>query len=282
MNVHTRFLLETQRWTLGMQPSSPQLPATSENVPSSQKGVASTLRIKAPDQFPQIAQALSSFSSVDSDLPPFDRTAAQRSAKKNMKKLSLNLPSAQASVLSLSSTDTPPTSRDKPRRPSIASLPAISVFHRRDEDPGSPVPYADGPVQVIPGVWIGSEDNARDWTGLLQRRIRFILNVAKEVLSPFDAFPASQALRSTISTPDFRSRGESDPTYYPPHVPSGRPGMHYLKLDWSHGQQDLVNHGFKDGMAFVDAALDRGEGCLIQYALLDIRLRLVMINRFLA
>jgi tyrosine-protein phosphatase len=181
---------------------------------------------------------------------------------------------------SLSSTETPPTSRDKPRRPSIASLPAISLLHRRDEDPGSPVPYVDGPVQVIPGVWIGSEDNARDWGGLLERRIRSILNVAKEVASPFDAFPASQALRSSISTPDFRSRAESDPMYYPPHVPSGRPGMHYLKLDWSHGQQDLVNHGFKDGMAFVDAALERGEGCLIQYDLRCLS-RCTMINHLL-
>ena len=253
-----------------MQPSSPQLPATSENVLSKRKGVASTLRIQAPAQFPQIALALgdsnpSTFSSADSDFPPFDKTAAQRSAKENMKKLSLNLPSAQSSVQSLSSTDIPPSSRDKPRRPSIASLPAISLFRRRDEDPGSPIPYADGPVQIIPGVWIGSEDNARDWKGLVERRIRSILNVAKEVSSPFDAFPASQALRSVVSTPDFRSRGESDATYYPPHVPSGRPGMHYLKLDWSHGQQDLVNHGFIEGMAFVDAALDRGEGCLVQY-----------------
>jgi tyrosine-protein phosphatase len=40
--------------------------------------------------------------------------------------------------------------------------------------------------------------------------------------------------------------------------------MHYLKLQWSHGQHDLVDHGFKDGMAFADAALARGEGCLIQ------------------
>ncbi|KAJ3481476.1 hypothetical protein NLJ89_g12208 [Agrocybe chaxingu] len=39
--------------------------------------------------------------------------------------------------------------------------------------------------------------------------------------------------------------------------------MHYLKLQWSHGQQDLVKDGFKAGMAFADAALERGEGCLI-------------------
>ncbi|KAK0456249.1 hypothetical protein EV421DRAFT_1751280 [Armillaria borealis] len=39
--------------------------------------------------------------------------------------------------------------------------------------------------------------------------------------------------------------------------------MHYLKLMWSHGQQDLVASGFPAAMAFTDAALDRGEGVLI-------------------
>lgn len=186
----------------------------------------------------------SDISSADSDKPPF--------ARKNMKGLSL---------------DTAPQ-REKPRRPSIVSLPAVTLLHRRDEDTSSP--YADGPVQVIPGIWIGSEDNARDWKGLVERGIRSILNVAKEVSSPFDHdFVLAQGLRSAVSTPNFRNIQDPPSTsdskhYYPPHVQSGRPGMHYLKLDWSHGQQDLVNHGFKEGMAFVDAALNRGEGCLIQ------------------
>ena len=44
--------------------------------------------------------------------------------------------------------------------------------------------------------------------------------------------------------------------------------MHYLKLLWSHGQQDLVENGFQAGMIFTDAAIERGEGVLIQYGLL--------------
>ncbi|KAF8559257.1 hypothetical protein OG21DRAFT_1503162 [Imleria badia] len=39
--------------------------------------------------------------------------------------------------------------------------------------------------------------------------------------------------------------------------------MHYLKLSWSHGQRDLVTHGFPTAMAFVDAALQRNQGVLI-------------------
>ncbi|KAF9569747.1 hypothetical protein CPC08DRAFT_701630 [Agrocybe pediades] len=193
-----------------------------------------------------------------------------------MKKLSLSLPSSSDADLQLPQRQQQPELHsvaspirpERPRRPSVISLPAanptVSLLHRKDEDGGSPsVPYSDGPIQVIPGIWIGSEDNARDWKGLLERGIRSILNVAKEVASPFDTFPNGQSLRSAASTPNFRDRKHPDPTYYPAHLPSGRPAMHYLKLQWSHGQQNLVGEGFKEGMAFADAALNRGEGCLI-------------------
>jgi tyrosine-protein phosphatase len=43
--------------------------------------------------------------------------------------------------------------------------------------------------------------------------------------------------------------------------------MHYLKLAWSHGQSDLVNVGFVEAMRFVDDALARNEGVLIQYVI---------------
>ncbi|KAF8912844.1 hypothetical protein CPB84DRAFT_1670889 [Gymnopilus junonius] len=232
--------------------------------------MAASLRIQAPPSAQQIALALgdsdsSTLSSADSDSPPFHNPPSS----KNMKKLSLSLPSAQSSQASLSDPVAPsPVRAERPRRPSIVSLPTAnptsSLLHRKEEDGGSPsVPYADGPIQIIPGIWIGSEDNARDWKALLERGIRSILNVAKEVASPFDAF---QALRSAASTPNFRDRRQTDPvdpTYYPAHLPSGRPAMHYLKLQWSHGQQDLVHDGFKAGMVFVDASLKRGEGCLI-------------------
>ncbi|KAF8203097.1 hypothetical protein BJ912DRAFT_942869 [Pholiota molesta] len=253
--------------------SSPQPPATPRR-----RGMPTALRIQSPVQRQHIALAqddsdLSTLSSADSEYPPF-HTSPDRSSRKNMKKLSLSLPSAQSSAASLQLPHEPltaalsPTRPARPRRPSIISLPppsnpTASLLHRKDEDGGSDaVPYADGPIQVIPGIWIGSEDNARDWKGLVERGIRSILNVAKEVASPFDALQ-NQALRPAASTPDFRTRRAVDPTYYPAHVPSGRPAMHYLKLQWSHGQQNLVQDGFKDGMAFADAALQRGDGCLI-------------------
>lgn len=188
-------------------------------------------------------------------IPQLDQAPSKKSSR-NMKKLSITLPI----------NNDPPNPLARPRRPSIVSLPPITsslLVHRKDEDLASPtIPYADGPVQIIPGIWLGSEENARDWNGLIERGIKSVLNVAKEVASPFDT--ATKSLRTVSSTPNFRNSHDQDPTYYPPHIASGRPPMHYLKLQWSHGQQDLVEHGFQEAMQFTDAALDRSEAILIQ------------------
>lgn len=119
-------------------------------------------------------------------------------------------------------------------------------MHRKDEDEVTLSPYADGPVQILPGVWLGNEDNATNWRCLADRGIRAILNVAREVISPFDS-----------------AGNEASDTFYPIH--GSRPAMHYLKLSWSHGQPDLVRDGFPKAMAFIDSALERGDGVLVQY-----------------
>jgi len=237
----------------------PQSPAAS-GMPR-RRGMATSLRIEPTSEIQQIALALGSDSS-DSDYPP-----QSTKPRRNMKKLSLSLPSAQSSVASFSDPHTDPVVGHL--GPPAISLPAVnSLLLRKDEDGGSPsVPYIDGPVQIIPGIWIGSEDNALHWKGLVERGIRSILNVAKEVNTPFDSSFTTQALKPAMSTPNIHNRRQSDPTYYPPHHPTGRPAMYYLKLQWSHGQQNLVNDGFQAGMTFADAALKRGEGCLIQYVL---------------
>lgn len=181
------------------------------------------------------------------------------------------LPSAESQNTSnFTSPDNSPQNL-RPRRLSVASLPSTSinpVLLRKEEDGSPSAPYVDGPVQILPGVWLGAEDNARDWKGLLERGIKSILNVAKEVISPFDS-AAVQPMRPFASTPNLYKKAlephrASNSTFYPAHVASGRPGMHYLKLDWSHGESDLVEKGFPMAMAFVDAALERDEGVLIQ------------------
>ncbi|GAA5907772.1 hypothetical protein JCM8208_005514 [Rhodotorula glutinis] len=48
-------------------------------------------------------------------------------------------------------------------------------------------PYANGPREIIPGVFLGSEQNAKDAQVLRDWRIGFVLNVAKEVECPWGA-----------------------------------------------------------------------------------------------
>lgn len=245
---------------------------------SRRKGMPAALRIDAPKPSTHIALVADEDDASDSDMSLLSRPPS-RASSRNSKRLAISIPSAGSSDGSQPSSAHPfPTALpsdaqlrpERPRRPSVVSLPATgnpvaSMLHRKEEDGVSgseDIPYANGPVQIIPGIWIGSEDNARDWKGLIERGIKAILNVAKEVSSPFDSAP--RALRSVSSTPNFRKPQQTDSTYYPPHLPSGRPGMHYLKLQWSHGQQDLVNNGFQAAMSFVDEALARGEGVLVQ------------------
>lgn len=255
------------------------------------RGPPASLRIDTPAQNTQIlvamgdssASALSSATS-ESDYSPLPPSAKPKSLR-NMKKLSLTLPSAQSSSNSLQLPSEPhsavsiaspdPPRVERPRRPSVVSLPstanptANSLIHRKEEDGDPAVPYADGPTQIIPGIWLGSEDNARDWKCLLERGIKSVLNVAKEVASPLDAGHIAQPLRAVSSTPNFKKPKNADSTYHPPNLTTGRPGMHYLKLQWSHGQQDLVDVGFQAAMTFTDAALERGEGVLVQYVPVD-------------
>jgi len=253
------------------------------------KGPPAALRLDTPVQNPPIALVLgtnststSAASSAADELNPFPfRPLTTKSPSlRNLRRLSITPPTDDYSSSmppSTESQNTPYTTPDNSpgksrlRRQSIASLFTTSInplLHRKEEDGSPTVPYVDGPIQVIPGIWLGSEDNARDWKGLIERGIKTILNVAKEVTSPFDS-AAAQPLRPFASTPNLYKKAldshrQVNSTFYPAHIASGRPGMHYLKLEWSHGETDLVQNGFPSAMAFVDAALEREEGVLIQ------------------
>ncbi len=142
-----------------------------------------------------------------------------------------------------------PTHPPPPRRSSVVSLPpntapsAPATKFRKEEDGSPTAPYPDGPVEIMSRVWIGTDDHARDWKGLRERGIRAIVNVAKELASPFEP---STSLRPTFSTSDIgRADGsEVRPLYFPANLQSGRPAFHYLKMPWSHGQANLVKQGF--------------------------------------
>ena len=183
-----------------------------------------------------------------------------------MKKLSLTL-STQSSCSSLAFAPNETlldraTQEARSRCPSVMST--SSLLHRKDEDGSTTAPYSDGPIEILPNIWLGAEDNTRDWRGLATRKIGSILNVAKEVSSPFDS-PTSAGVSQIPSTDESPSNTPQSQGVYYPADGTGRPALHYLKMQWSHAQSDLVQRGFPEAMAFVDQSLARGEGVLIQY-----------------
>lgn len=209
---------------------------------------------------------------IPTELPPqhqstSNRTTSKAKGTRNVKCLALNLSSANTSQESSPNSPSVPEAPPPPRRPSAASLPGASasaILHRTDEGDAPSASYLNGPIEIMPLIWLGSEDNARDWQTLVKRGIRSILNVAKEVASPFEPSQNHQQMRNVVSTPNLAQFPQETGTYQPAHLPSGRPPMHYLKLSWSHGQTNLVRNGFPEAMAFVDEALARNEGVLVQ------------------
>lgn len=165
-------------------------------------------------------------------------------------------------------------------------------------------PYAQGPVEIIPGLYIGSEENARDWKHLTETcHIGRVVNVAKELVSGAGLGSVGEVLevervvggtsttvgpvgskgnaylnvggppvlKSAISTPNLREVG-GDGSDKPVVVektyslPNGKK-LEYLHLPWSHGQADLVQGqeaGFSKAGEFINAGMSQGESVLVQ------------------
>ncbi|KAF8761220.1 Dual specificity phosphatase, catalytic domain [Rhizoctonia solani] len=159
-----------------------------------------------------------------------------------------------------------------------APMPAsTSAFATRAKEDDNGAPYANGPIEILPGIWLGQEENARNWPDLASRGIRWVLNVAKEVAPPYmDDVPAPVDPREPPKTAPqsaFLSRRrpgpppvqaeQPQPRAVPFVPPTGGPTLLYIHLPWSHGQSDLVKYGFPSAMSFVDHAQRKGQGVLI-------------------
>ncbi|KPV78219.1 uncharacterized protein RHOBADRAFT_50713 [Rhodotorula graminis WP1] len=79
-------------------------------------------------------------------------------------------------------------------------------------------PYANGPREIIPGVFLGSEQNAKDAQVLRDWRIGFVLNVAKEVECPWGADDEEDALAG----PQVATPGQDGPLSSDRGAPSGQ------------------------------------------------------------
>ncbi|BGP36472.1 tyrosine/serine/threonine protein phosphatase [Rhodotorula kratochvilovae] len=66
-------------------------------------------------------------------------------------------------------------------------------------------PYANGPREILPGVFLGSEQNAKDPQVLRDWRIGFVLNVAKEVDCPWGEEEEEEAVSNGLE-------GSQEPT----------------------------------------------------------------------
>ena len=73
-------------------------------------------------------------------------------------------------------------------------------------------PYANGPREILPGVFLGSEQNAKDARVLRDWRIGFVLNVAKEVECPWTEEDNELLPEARAATPLAAPPQESAPT----------------------------------------------------------------------
>jgi len=230
------------------------------------KNNAATIVIAGPDEDDPSPADPPAMPQLHGTTMPAARETRPLGPSRNVKRLSLSISSVTSSQNPSPQSPTAVEAIPQVRRHSLASLPnasVTSVLRRNDEGDATVSAYLDGPIEIMPGVWLGAEENARDWKALIERGIRSILNVAKEVSSPFDS-TTHQPIRNVTSSPNLNTVTRHAGTYQPAHLPSGRPGMHYLKMPWSHGQADLVRGGFAEAMQFIDEALARHEGVLVQ------------------
>ncbi|KDE05004.1 hypothetical protein MVLG_04549 [Microbotryum lychnidis-dioicae p1A1 Lamole] len=93
-----------------------------------------------------------------------------------------------SSSLSVSVGQSANTSTSSPSSISTVQLLRKNDTERRGvngDEPGEEYPYALGPREIVPGIYLGSEQNARDPAVLAKWGFGFVLNVAKEVDCPW-------------------------------------------------------------------------------------------------
>ncbi|RKP14796.1 protein-tyrosine phosphatase-like protein, partial [Piptocephalis cylindrospora] len=161
--------------------------------------------------------------------------------KRNAKNLSLALPARSDSTSALSAPSTP-------------------FLGGPDESD----PYRDGPVEIIPGIYLGTEVNAADPRVLAKFGIGYVLNVAKEVSLPWDPHhvlisPQSIADIPAIQAP-ISSPPSSSPNVPPTHTISG--SLRYKKFAWGHNQENLADF-FDVAFAYLDEAKAHRVGALV-------------------
>ncbi|GAA6011087.1 hypothetical protein JCM11491_005933 [Sporobolomyces phaffii] len=144
----------------------------------------------------------------------------------------LNLATALAASAAATGHASPAATSTSSARPSLSlgggrrGAPAAAVqFLRRDESDDTAdveeYPYALGPREILPGIFLGSEQNAKDPAVLREWKFGFVLNVAKEVECPWllddvtEDDSSSSSTRSADGEPRAAGANKEPPTSPP-------------------------------------------------------------------
>ncbi|KAE8538957.1 hypothetical protein D1P53_005326 [Cryptococcus gattii VGV] len=153
-------------------------------------------------------------------------------------------PASPSSSSPTASTSTTPTT-SPPLPPTFTlAVPAAYPFRQTE-------PYQHGPVQVLPGIWLGAEESVTRWdvwaANTTGNRVR-VMNVAQEVEDPFDpglsrvsGWSAPSGLPDEMPRPKLKLK-----TYPTAAVAVGDgarpiPHVEYCHARWSHGELGLAD-----------------------------------------
>ncbi|KAL1408479.1 tyrosine/serine/threonine protein phosphatase [Vanrija albida] len=101
-------------------------------------------------------------------------------------------------------------------------------------------PYYDGPVELVPGVWLGAEDSFWRWDVWAPAATRVaVINVAQEIENPFDESTRDDGWEWPQPSV---SAGSKKPKVVIKSYPAedDRPIVDYAHLRWSHGEAGLA------------------------------------------
>lgn len=181
-------------------------------------------------------QSLSSMNSINNNM-------SKISKKRNIKNLALSSPSS--GIGGLDGTPLTPACET-----SLWMRPQKGV-------------YSNGPIEILPDLFLGDETNASDPETLRRLNIGFILNVAREVENPL-LETESRVGWQLLST---EAVGETASLYLKKHhfhTPVSR-HSHFVfskKLFWDHNQDNILEF-FNSAFRFIDMARSLGMGVLV-------------------
>ncbi|WVR04350.1 hypothetical protein IAU60_001351 [Kwoniella sp. DSM 27419] len=149
--------------------------------------------------------------------------------------LQFGSPSTSASGSMSDSASTSSTPSTSPPLPTAFTFNMPLAFPARQ-----PEPYAEGPIEIFPGVWLGAEDSVHQFNVYAKGKSRVrIVNVAQEIDDPFDP--------SYIHNPGWSMSGSSKGkekmklVRYPQDSLGRRPEIEYCHVRWSHGELGLAD-----------------------------------------